>query len=372
MKQYHDLLKGIIIDGDVQFQERTAEYVIGISGFQSVYDLREGFPLMTTKKVLARLPFEELFWKLRGERNVKSLFDKNIHIWDRNAFDHYLKRNGLTGKFPKHSPEWNEEFKNYCKKIGEDPKFAEIEGDLGPVYGYQWRHWKKPKRVLDPAMVSELEIEEIDQLEKVLKAIKENPSSRYHLLSAWNPGDIGDMALPPCPMIHQFSVWGDNIDLHMYQRSCDTYLGVPFNIAQDSLLLQMVAKETEKVPRKFINTYSNVHIYLGVHPRTDFWKLPANVEEFKKKFADIKERSDYLKLKEWYLKTAPPESHGNEKKDHMPFILEQLSKEPRALPKLTLEEKVSFLDAIQMEALKYAHLDGYDPHIWDSKAEMAA
>lgn len=376
MKQYHDLLKGILIDGDVQFQERTEEYVIGLSGWQSVYDLREGFPLMTTKKPPAKSIFEELFWKLRGERNVKTLFDKKVPIWNANAFDMYLRSNGLTNKFPKHSAAWNEEFSNYCKRLGEDPKFAEVAGDLGPVYGYQWRHWKKPVWVEGSSIGSELEpahfrLEEVDQLKNLLDNIKNKPGSRYHLLSAWNPGDIKDMALPPCPMVHQFSVWNNYLDLHMYQRSCDTFLGVPFNIAQDSLLTHMVAKETGLIPRKFIHTYANVHFYLGVPPRANFWKDATNVEEFKKRIADIKERSDYLKVKEWYIETAPPESPGNEKKDHIPFVLEQLSKEPKELPRLRLEEKVSLLDAIKMNAIDYAHIESYDPHIWDAKAEMA-
>ena len=183
MKQYHDLLKGILSKGEVQFEPRTEEYILGLSSWQSIYDLREGFPLVTTKSVPPRLPFEELFWKLRGERNVKSLFDNNVHIWDANAFDRSLRENNLKDEFPKHSQEWNKKFEEYKQKLGDDPKFAETAGDLGPVYGYQWRHWKKQNE------------EEVDQLSNLLKGIKEKPGSRYHVLSSWNVSDLQDMAL---------------------------------------------------------------------------------------------------------------------------------------------------------------------------------
>lgn len=377
MQQYHDLLKGILINGDVEFEPRTLMHTIGVSAWQSRYDLREGFPLMTTKKVPPRLPFEELFWKLRGERSVKTLFDKNLHFWDANAFDRYLKISGLTEKFPKHSAEWNEEFNKYCKRLGGDTKFAETAGDLGPVYGYQWRHWRKPVKVPAHAegtewVPEEYKIEEVDQLKNLLKNIKDKPGSRYHILSAWNPGDLPEMALPPCPFWHQFTVYGDNLDLTLVQRSCDTYLGVPFNIAQDSLLTHMVAKETGLKPRFFNHLYINTHIYLGVAPRTEFWTDKINVKEFKNRIANAKSSEDYLAIKEWYIVTAKAESQGNERKDHIPLVLEQLSKEPRQLPKLRLEEKVSLLDAIQMNSLDYAHIESYDPHVWDAKAVMAA
>ena len=165
MEQYHQLLKEILGRGEVQFEPRTQEYTLGISAHQSIYDLRQGFPLMTTKRVPPRFPFEELFWKLRGERSVGSLVKRGIHIWDANAFDHYLKRNWLKEKFPKHSPEWNAEFERYTHKIAEDPEFARIEGDLGPVYGYQWRHWKKTDGT------------EVDQLQNLLRSIREKPGS---------------------------------------------------------------------------------------------------------------------------------------------------------------------------------------------------
>ena len=359
MEQYHQLLKEILGRGDVQFEPRTQEYIIGISAWQSNYDLREGFPLITTKNVPPRLPFEELFWKLRGERNVKSLIDRNIHIWDANAFDKHLKNNGLREKIPKHSQEWNEEFEIYKNKLSENPNFTN-EGDLGPVYGYQWRHWKKQDG------------EEVDQLSNLLKGIKEKPGSRYHILSSWNVGELTDMALGPCPFWHQFSVFGGNIDLTMVQRSCDVFLGVPFNIAQDSLLTHMVANETDLNPRFFNHSYVNVHAYLGVPPRAEFWTNEKNVKEFQGNFNEIVKKSEYSDLKEWYTEKAPQESHGNEKKDHIPFILEQLSKSQKELPSLKIREEIPLLEAINNPVGEYVEVVGYDPHKWKSKANMAA
>jgi len=359
MEQYHQLLKEILGRGDVQFEPRTQEHILGISAWQSVYDLRKGFPLVTTKNVPPRFPFEELFWKLRGERNVKSLFDRKIHIWDANAFDHYLKRNDLKENFPKHSPEWNTEFEKYSKRL-EDSEFAEDAGDLGPVYGYQWRHWTRKDG------------KEIDQLTKLLEGIKEKPGSRYHVLSAWNVGDLQDMALGPCPFWHQFSVFGENMDLTMVQRSCDVFLGVPFNIAQDSLLTHMVAKETGFKPRLFNHSYINVHAYLGVPPRSDFWLDEKNVMEFQARFGEVKEKSEYLNLKDWCLDNTPPESEGNEKKDHIPFILTQLSKPPRELPSLKILNDIPLLEAIHTPPLEVVEIENYDPHKWASRANMAA
>ena len=377
MQQYHDLLKEILANGDVMFEPRTQEYTLGISAWWSKYDLRQEFPLMTTKKISSRLPFEELLWKLRGERNVKSLFDRDVHIWDANAFDNYLKRNGLKDRFPKHSPEWKAEFERYGKRLGNEPDFALDAGDLGPVYGYQWRHFRKPLFV--PAHAEGIEwrpdkweIKEVDQLKNLLKGIEERPGSRYHILCAWNPGELSDMALGPCPFWHQFSIFGDNIDLTMVQRSCDVYLGVPFNIAQDSLLTHMVANEKGLQPRFFNHEYINVHAYLGVPPRSDFWIDKNNVEEFQRRFIrEVRDLDGYMKLREWYLGNVAPESYGNERKDHIPFILEQLSKSLGELPSLNIRGNIGLLDAIEMRADDYAEMINYSPHKWDSRAEMA-
>lgn len=358
MKQYHDLLKDILINGDFQYDPRTEEYVLGISGHLSNYDLREGFPLVTTKKIPYRLVFEELFWKLRGERNIKSLFDRNVHIWDGNAFDHYLKRHNLKSKFPKHTKKWDKKFEWYKEKIAKNPNFALVEGDLGPIYGYQWRHWKKKDG------------EEIDQLQNILKSLKEKPGSRYHIISAWNVGELEEMALGPCPFWHQFTVYGKNLDLHTVQRSCDVYIGVPFNIAQEAAFLHLVAKETGLNPRRFIHDYVNAHIYLGVPPRAKFFCDKRNLTEFKNKVRGIKDPEQYIELREWYINNAPPEEEKQKRKDHMPFVLEQLSKKPKKLPNIIIQD-IPLFDLIKRPADKIIKIEGYEFCEWDSSARMA-
>ncbi len=388
MEQYRTLLKEILRRGDVQFEPRTQEYILGKSGPSCTYDTRVGFPLMTTKNIPPRLPFGELFWKLRGERNVKSLVNEDINIWTANAYDKYLKQNNLTKIFPKHTKDWNDGFEQYKKTLKTDPESVG-DGDLGPVYGNQWRHWLKPifipghKNYDDPLngiwVPDQWTVKEMDQLKNLIKNIKEKPGSRYLTLSAWNVGDLEDMALGPCPFWHQFSVWANGyMDLAMGQRSCDVFLGVPFNIAQDALLLHMIANETGYTPRNLTTQLFNAHAYLGVPPRSNFWLDSGNVAEFQKRFGKIRKKSEYLDLRDWYLKNAPPESEGNERKDHIPFILEQLSKTPRELPTLEIQGGVPLLDAIEMPAIDsekeigYAKLIGYNPEKWDSKAVMAA
>ena len=361
MKQYHDLLERILGEGDVTYEPRTREFTLGLGGEQSIYDLREGFPLMTTKNIPTRLPFEELFWKLRGERNVRGLFDRDVHIWDANAFGKYLHDKGLEEKFPKHSPEWENEFRKYKDRLANEPDFAEANGDLGPVYGYQWRHWKDKNGG------------EVDQLSGLPDRIRKNPGSRYHMLSAWNVAELPEMSLGPCPTIHHFNVFGENMDLNVYQRSCDVFLGVPFNIAQESLFLHMMAGETGLKPRKFIHSYGNVHAYLGVPPRSDFWADERNVEEFQNGFREVAVSGNYYpEFREWYLATAPAESKGNEGKDHVPYILTQLSKSPGKLPSIELKKGVGLFEAIEMPATDYVIVRGYEPHEWDSRARMAA
>lgn len=357
MRQYLELLKGILREGDVVFEPRTKEYTIGLAGWQSIYNLEDGFPLVTTKKVNPRLPFEELLWKLRGERSINSLFERNVHIWDENAFQHCLKERGLEKNILKHSKEWERRFVDYKTRLIDDHD-AEALGDLGPVYGYQWRHGFKRNG------------QEIDQLKNVIDNIKKSPYSRYHLMSAWNPSDLPDSALGPCPLLHHFHVFRDKLDLHVYQRSCDSYLGVPFNIAQDSLLNHLVAKETGLKPRKFIHTYGNVHIYLGVPPRANFWTDSENVNEFKKRFSEVKDELEYLGLRDWYLQNSPDEEEHNKSKDHVPYVLEQLSKKPKSLPNIELKD-INFWDAIKMNVRDIVEVKDYNPHEWDAKARMA-
>ncbi len=359
MRQYHNLLKRVITDGDVVFEPRTQTSIIQVPSGLSSYDLQTGFPLVTSKYVKPELPAEELLWKLRGEDNIASLVERGVHFWTANAFDKHLKDTGRNKEVPKHSEHWNREFAAYDQHVRTDHVFAREHGTLGPVYGFQWRHRNDQHGG------------EIDQLRNVVDGLKVNPHSRYHVLDAWNGADVPDMALGPCPFWHQFTASNDNLDLTVGQRSCDTYLGVSFNIAQDALLLQMMAQEVGLTPRRLEHMTINTHLYLGVSPRADFWTDPSNVKAFKGRFGDITDQQEYLALRDWYLEQAGLESEGNEKKDHMPFVLEQLSKEPKALPNLTLED-IPLFDAIELRAGEVFTLDGYDPHRWKSRAVMAA
>lgn len=361
MKEYLDLLKRVLIKGDPQYNNRTGQLMLVSAGDQSIFDLREGFPRCTTRSsVNLRWVGEELFWMLRGERNAKTLYDKGVDIWNRNAFQHYLKRNGLDSRIKKNTLEWETEYITYQEKMKSDSEWKMEDSDLGPVYGWQWRHW--PKR----------EGGEIDQIQNVIEGIKKDKGSRYHIFTAWNPADVPSMALGPCHVMAHLTITRDkDLDLHMFQRSCDIYLGVPFNIAQYSLLNHLIAMETNLTPRKFIHTYSNVHIYCGVPPRSDFLKNENNLIELQDRARNTSKPEDFINVKQWYLENAPPESQGNEKKDHVPFVLEQLSKTPLEKPKIKIT-KMPFFSLIQQPFKDVASLEGPSPQKWDSKATMAA
>lgn len=211
MKQYLDLLK-YILDKGIEKEDRTGTGTISIFGYQMRFDLEEGFPLLTTKKLHLKSIIYELLWFIRGETNIKYLKEHGVSIWD----------------------EW-----------------ADEKGDLGPIYGYQWRSWPN------------YDGGHIDQLSRVINEIKNNPHSRRHIVSAWNVADIDKMALPPCHCLFQFYVANDRLSCQLYQRSGDVFLGVPFNIASYSLLLMMVAKVCGLKPGEFIHTLGDAHIYLN-------------------------------------------------------------------------------------------------------------
>ena len=209
MKQYLDLLERIMSEG-VDKSDRTGTGTRSIFGHQMRFDLADGFPLLTTKKVHTRSVFGELLWFLRGDTNVKWLHDNKISIWD----------------------EW-----------------ADENGDLGPIYGYQWRSWPTPSG------------EKVDQIAKVIESIRTNPDSRRHIVSAWNVADVDDMALPPCHTMFQFYVAEGKLSAQLYQRSGDVFLGVPFNIASYALLIHLVAQVTGLEPGEFVHTLGDAHIY---------------------------------------------------------------------------------------------------------------
>ena len=360
MEQYHDLLKGIITKGDTQYNERTQSSMIASAGDQSVYDLREGFPLVTTKKVFFKGVAEELFWMLRGETKAGALQSRGVGIWNRDAFQNYLKRHGLEEAVPKHSKEWDKRFRDYVKRMKEDPDFSDEETDLGPVYGKQWRGWETRDG------------RKIDQVAKIIEGIKSKPGSRYHVLSAWNVGELDEMAIGPCHCINQFTVFGDRLDTNAFQRSCDVFLGVPFNIAQYGLLTHLIAKETDLEPGTFIHSYGNVHIYNGVRERAEFLQDPSNFAELKERISQAKSSQDYLDAKEWYERSAEPERPEDETKDHLPKVLHQLSLPPRNRPRIEIADKP--LDQIIREPYgENVKITGYDPDTsWDSSAKQAS
>ena len=255
MQQYLDLLRLVRDHGAVK-GDRTGTGTRSIFGHQLRFDLREGFPLVTTKKIHTRSVFGELLWFLRGQTNVGWLHDNGITIWD----------------------EW-----------------ADEAGELGPIYGYQWRSWPAPDG------------RHIDQLATVIEAIRTNPDSRRHIVSAWNVADLDDMALPPCHAFFQFYVADGRLSCQLYQRSADIFLGVPFNIASYALLTHMVAQVTGLGVGDFVHTLGDAHLYLN----------------------------------------------------HLEQAERQLAREPRPLPTLRLNPEVNAVDAFTLADIEVLN---YDPH----------
>ena len=255
MRAYLDLLQRILDEG-VEKTDRTGTGTLSVFGHQMRFDLAEGFPLVTTKKVHTRSVFGELLWFLRGDTNVKWLQDRGITIWD----------------------EW-----------------ADDDGDLGPVYGYQWRSWPTPDG------------RHIDQIARLVEGIRTNPDSRRHIVSAWNVADVDAMALPPCHTLFQFYVADGRLSCQLYQRSADTFLGVPFNIASYALLTHMVAQVTGLEVGEFVHTMGDAHLYLN----------------------------------------------------HVDQARLQLSRDPRPLPTLVLDPAITELDGFDLEDIA---VERYDPH----------
>ena len=249
--QYLSLLAQIRDEGE-QKDDRTGVGTRSLFGHQMRYDLREGFPLLTTKRVALGSIATELCWMLKGDRNIQYLVQRNCNIWNEWPFKAYLRETKQT--IPQQgTDEWDSKLAEYVNQIKVDNAFANEFGDLGPVYGYQWRH--HPDGTLNG----------IDQLAQAQDTIRHNPSSRRNIVNAWNVAEIDDMSksgLPPCHMMYQFYVTNNGeLDMKMYQRSADMFLGVPFNMAQYALLLSMMARTTGTTPREFIHTFGDTHIY---------------------------------------------------------------------------------------------------------------
>jgi thymidylate synthase len=252
MRQYLDLLQDIK-DNGVKKTDRTGVGTISVFGRQLRFDLSEGFPAVTTKKLFMRGIIHELIWFLQGSTNIKYLVDNDVHIWDEWPYRHYLMENGKSVP-DSNSDEWKEGIKKFTGKIKADNEFAKKWGELGPVYGYQWRNWPTPDG------------EHIDQIKKAIGTIKKSPDSRRIIVSAWNVADVDEMAkagLPPCHLLFQFYVADGKLSCQMYQRSADTFLGVPFNIASYALLTMMVAQVCDLEPGDFVHTFGDTHLYLN-------------------------------------------------------------------------------------------------------------
>ena len=362
MQDYLDLLKRLLSEGDRQYNERTGHLMIGKNGHQLCCDLREGFPALTTKRLHFKSYAEEMFWMMRGERNIKTLVDKGVRIWNDNAYDLYLRRQGLTGRIRKHTQEWEDGFKEYVNRIKNEPEFARTEGDAGPIYGFKWRSWETRGGG------------KIDQLkDRIIENLKKQKGTRYALMHAWDPEDIEKMALAPCHVWYQYAVFEDNfLDLHMMQRSCDTFLGVPFNRTGPAIQQTLIARELGLEPRELYHTLVNVHLYGGVSPRSSFLKDDNNFREFRNKVKEAAKPEDYLEIRKWYLDKAPDEGKLNGGKDHIPFVLEQLSYQPLTLPRLKVTSGLPLFELIERPAEEVLKLEDYNCHNWDSRARMAA
>ncbi len=283
--KYLNLLEHILQNGEDK-TDRTGTGTRSIFGYQIRFDLNEGFPLLTTKKVFLKSVIHELIWFLRGDTNLKYLEDNNVHIWDEWPYKNYLKEQNLEIPNTK-SEEWKKGIAEFVEKIKNDQNFAKQHGDLGPIYGYQWRSWPKANG------------EYIDQIKIIIDQIKNSPDSRRIIVSAWNVGQLDEMSksgLPPCHCFFQFYVANGKLSCQLYQRSCDTFLGVPFNIASYALLTMMIAQVCGLELGEFIWTGGDVHIYnnhfdqakLQISRRNDIRPMPKmkinperkNIEEF--------------------------------------------------------------------------------------------
>ncbi len=259
-EQQYLTLAQYVLDHGHQKGDRTGTGTLSTFGYQMRFDLQKGFPILTTKKVAFGLVKSELLWFLRGDTNIRFLLAHNNHIWDEWAFKKWVESDEYQGPDmtdfghrwltdPAFKAVYLAEKKAFCERILADDEFAARYGNLGDVYGAQWRHWQTRRG------------ETIDQIKNVIEAIKTTPDSRRLIVSAWNPEDVPAMALPPCHTLFQFYVNDGKLSCQLYQRSADIFLGVPFNIASYALLTHLIAKECGLAVGEFIHTLGDAHLY---------------------------------------------------------------------------------------------------------------
>jgi thymidylate synthase len=289
VQPYLDLLRRILDEGKEK-ADRTGTGTRSIFGHQMRFDLAEGFPLLTTKRVNFPAIVHELLWIVAGDTNIRYLVENNVNIWNEWPFQGWLRATGQEAAFPMYSAAWKAKMAEFVGHVKSDGAFAQQWGSLGPVYGAQWRDFQG-----------------VDQLKAVVEEARRNPDSRRLIVSAWNPPQLPAMALPPCHVMFQFYVAEGKLSCQMYQRSCDVFLGVPFNIASYSLLTLMVAQAAGYRPGEFVHTLGDAHLYVN----------------------------------------------------HLEQARLQLSRTPRRRPRVELEPSVQDIDAFRFEDVK---LLGYDPH----------
>jgi thymidylate synthase len=237
MRQYLDLMQHVL-DNGVKKEDRTGTGTLSVFGHQMRFNLGEGFPLLTTKKVFLKGIIHELLWFLSGDTNIKYLVDNGVGIWNEWPHARYIKETGEDISL-----------EDFISHVREDPDFAMKWGGIGPGYGYQWRSWPTPDGG------------HVDQMKQVIEQIKRSPDSRRMIVSAWNVAEIDNMALPPCHTLFQFYVAEGKLSCQLYQRSADIFLGVPFNIASYALLTMMMAQVCDLQPGDFVHTLGDAHLY---------------------------------------------------------------------------------------------------------------
>ena len=254
MKQYLDLVRHIRDHGTLK-EDRTGTGTVSIFGYQMRFNLADGFPLVTTKRVHLKSILHELLWFIKGDTNIKYLVQNGVGIWNDWPYQNWLRETGQAQNLQMYSSEWRLVMKEFIERIKSDDTFARQYGDLGPVYGKQWRNFGG-----------------VDQLTNLVNDIKTNPDSRRLIVSAWNPQDIPVMiksGLPPCHSLFQFYVVEGRLSCQLYQRSADVFLGVPFNIASYAILTIMIAQVTGLRPGDFIHTFGDAHLYLNHMEQVD-------------------------------------------------------------------------------------------------------